>query len=122
MGWDGTISADAVADLEAKFNVELPANYVGIPKPVFAFLAFRHVGNSRKAGTEILAMMEPVLLTLTRDEAYAVGRGAQLSVSRCNDIARELSVPIDSVKTAIGRFWFFWNEGRGQNDRDNEER
>ena len=108
---DGLITADAVADFETRLKITLPATYVGIPKSVFACLAIRHTGNRQDGDVELLALMESVLLALTKDEASAIAHGSQLPSSRCAEIARTLSLSIESVNTAIDRFWFFWNEG-----------
>ena len=111
---DGLISADSVADFETKLKVKLPEKYVGIPKPVFACLSFRYGGNrkdTQEPDSRLLKLMEAVLLELTKDEAYAIAKGTTLSTSRCDSIARNLSLPIEDVNAAIERYWFFWNEG-----------
>lgn len=104
------ISAEEIAEFEARFQLKLPATYVGIPKPIFAYLACRHLGNVRKFVERKLSCTESVLLALTKEESEAIALGSQLSASRRESIARELSLSIIDVNDALGRYSFFLNE------------
>lgn len=104
------ISAEEIAEFEAKFQLKLPATYVGIPKPIFAYLACRHLGNVRNFVERKLSCTESVLLALTKEESEAIALGSQLSASRRESIARELSLSIIDVNDALGRYSFFLNE------------
>lgn len=104
------ISAEEVANFEARFQLKLPATYVGIPKPIFAYLAFRHMRNVRKFEERKLSCTESVLLALTKEESEAIAHGSLLSASRRESIARALSLSLFDVNDALGRYSFFLNE------------
>ena len=106
------ISADDIADFEARYSRTVPQRYVGIPKPVFGYLTLGLGQAQSKLDAERVAAMESVLLTLTTAEAYEIMRGIQLTEERRSAIASECSLPVDSVKDAVGYYWFFYNEGR----------
>jgi hypothetical protein len=104
------ISAEEVADFEARFQIKLPTTYVGIPKPIFAYLACLHIGNVRNSDKSRLSCTESVLLALTKEESEAIARGSRLPACRRESIARELSLSMFDVNDALGRYSFYLNE------------
>lgn len=107
---DALVSAEEVADFEARFKVKLPSTYIGIPKRIFAYLAFRCFANVRDPDKRTLQRSESVLLALSKEESEVIAQGGKLPASRRESIARELSLSMYDVNNAIGRYSFFLNE------------